>query len=79
MTLDDVRTRIEPLIRAGGIRSVARAVGITDAALHRWLRGQSSLSFATIQSIASQVSMRLEVTYTLRKSRKNKDFSRFPP
>lgn len=46
------RSTLSPLIRSAGIRATARRLGVTDAALHRWMGGRSALSQSTEKKLA---------------------------
>lgn len=55
-----MRARLSELIRAHGVRPLANEVGISDAALHRWMSGQSSLSWETLQRVAGKLGVTIE-------------------
>ncbi len=43
LPMQDLRKILEPLIRAAGILQTAEKIGVSDAAIHRWLGGKSAI------------------------------------
>lgn len=50
--MDDVRGKLDPLIRAAGIATVARLFGLQRSNLSAWLAGQPKISDSNVQKIA---------------------------
>lgn len=51
--------RLVEAVRAVGVRSVARSVGLDPTRLSRWLAGRGGYSLAEAEAIASAASARL--------------------
>jgi hypothetical protein len=49
---DELRTILGPKIRAAGILPTARKLKLSDAVLHRWLGGNSSLGEENLIALA---------------------------
>ncbi|MBX3435559.1 MAG: helix-turn-helix transcriptional regulator [Pirellulales bacterium] len=47
----DIRTVLEPVIRARGLRHVARCADVTPGAISQWLAGTSDLRLATLRRV----------------------------
>ena len=66
-SMDAIRKKLEPVVRAHGIKPAADAVGVSNASVHRWLAGNASLSFEKVQQLAGVLGYKLTVEYKLKK------------
>lgn len=52
MTRKEAHRRIASAVKAGNIKHAANHAGISDAAVHRWMSGISTLSPETVAKLA---------------------------
>lgn len=52
MTRKEAHRRIAAAVKAGNIKHAANHAGISDAAVHRWMAGISTLSPETVAKLA---------------------------
>lgn len=58
---DRIKNHLEPLIRAAGISATAEAIGVSQASLSRWLRGDYQYSLDKLTSLTYAVGARLSI------------------
>ena len=59
--MTSVRDQLEPLIRAAGVREVARRSGIPQPRLSEWLNGRANLTVARAEAVAAAVGATIRV------------------
>lgn len=59
--MTSVRDQLEPLIRAAGVREVARRAGIPQPRLSEWLNGRANLTVARAEVLAAAVGAEVRV------------------
>lgn len=57
--MDTIRSTLAPLIREAGVTATAKRMSVSDAALHRWMSGRSSLSRKKIDALARRFGFRV--------------------
>lgn len=63
--LTDAQAQLEPLIRAAGIRKVARRSGVPVTRIHDWLSGRRPVYLHRVEAIAEVVGVRLVFVATI--------------
>lgn len=56
-----IREQLEPLIRAAGVREVARRSGVPQPRLSEWLNGRANLTVARAEAVAAAVGAEVRV------------------
>lgn len=51
-TMNDLRIRLDPKIRAIGIREVSRLSGVPTASIHMWLEGRRPIQYDRARDVA---------------------------
>lgn len=59
--MTSIRDQLEPLIRAAGVREVARRAGIPQPRLSEWLNGRANLTVARAEAVAAAVGATIRV------------------